>query len=332
VLALRHQNSTAQLPVVGKTFQDYYNSVTTGRGIWKWSNALDAYQRHFAIWAGSPVNFAEVGVQSGGSVQMWQGVLGPGCKFYGLDINPETKQFADQKTSITIGDQGNPAMWKQFFAETATSPLDVLVDDGGHEAHQMLTTLYEVWPHLSDGGFIAIEDIHGQHYIDSFFTPAANFLGNEAATKQNVASVHFYPFLMIAQRAGATPGRPASELVFAGTPTMVTSFEQLAAAIPHNVGGHLILENAGWGPFLTGAGLTNFFKVYASLLDYNMYDLPQGCATTSAAICSAIINNSPMQAQITGIHVYPTRLVVEVAGAPPTIQAVRKGTTWIGYG
>jgi len=39
-----------------------------------------------------------------------------------------------------------------------------------------------------------------------------------------------------------------------------------------------------------------------------------------------------MQAMIVGIHIYPTRLVVEVAGGPTNLQAVRHGDQWISYG
>merc|ERR1719247_3827036 len=112
-------SSTQEQPT---TFPGFYNSHTTGRGIWKWSNSLDAYQRHFAPMAGqAELALGEVGVQSGGSILMWKAVLGAQLKFYGFDINKNCMQFADATTVITIGDQGDVKMWNSFFSKTSKS-------------------------------------------------------------------------------------------------------------------------------------------------------------------------------------------------------------------
>merc|ERR1719387_1089085 len=212
-------------------------------------------------------------------------------------------------------------------------------------------TLAEVFYRLSPGGFIAIEDIHGPHYIQSFFAPAAHYLAHQATTG-TLDSVHVYPYLLIAQRAGSSPPLPKSDLAFGGSAVTVDSFEALMAAVPQHPGGVVVLENPGWGSFFTASGLSNFFAYFADLhaysvydtphgcattsaavctntinntpmqaqiIDlhsYSVYDTPPGCATTSAAVCTNTINNTPMQAQIIGIHIYATRLVVEVAETP----------------
>lgn len=309
------------------TFQQFYNAYSYGRGIWKWSNALDAYQRHFGAMAGQPLKLAEVGVQSGGSIQMWRSVLGPHCHVYGIDINPKTMQFQDPMATIIIGDQADANMWYSFFTHTVRSPIDILIDDGGHEAHQMLVTLQQTFDHLTPGGFVAIEDIHGEHYIDSFFVPAAGFFAAKASQGQ-LSSVHVYPYMLVAQRGGNDWRAP---LHFTGSSTVVDSFASMWAAIPHHAGGFVTLENAGWGPFLTNQGLINFFKVFAGLHHSQWFDTPTGCEKTAAAVCAVTVRTGPMQASITGIHIYPTKLVVEVAGAPVTLQAVRRGTIWIDY-
>lgn len=317
-----------QVPALG--FQDFYNGHTTGRGIWKWSNALDAYQKHFSPFAGLPVSLSEIGVQSGGSIDMWHAVMGSQCQVYGIDINPQTLRFGESMTSITIGDQADVNMWTNFFNTVVKSPLDILIDDGGHEPHQMLVTLEQTLPRMNPGGFVAIEDIHGQSYVQSFFTPAAYFIATQAA-QGLVDSVHVYPYLLMVQRAGKGSLLPQSQLSFTGTSTTVSEFNQIWAAIPQHVGGTVVLENAGWGPFITGPGLTNFFSVFAALHDYNVHDVPAGCATTSAAVCTNIVTSSSMQASIKGIHIYPTRLVVEVASGPVSINALRRGDNWLDY-
>lgn len=313
-----------------QSFTGFYDSHTAGRGIWKWRNSLEAYQKHWAPWAGQPVHVAEVGVQSGGSMLMWKAVFGSSCRVYGLDINPKCMAFKDASTTITIGNQGDPAMWSGFFSQVCSS-LDILVDDGSHEAPHMVTTFNSVFPKLNPGGYVAIEDIHGAHYLQSFFHPVAQFLGAQAQSGQ-VASIHVYPFLLMARRAGQ--GKlPPTELTFGGAGVTVNSFEALWREVnsPANKGSHVILENAGWGPFFTAQGLSNFFGQFNDLHAGAWTSHPPGCAQTSQAVCTNTMTNTPLQNLISGYHIYSSRVVVEIPLQTPVINAVRRGTEWISY-
>jgi len=312
-----------------QTFQSFYNAHTSGRGVWKWSNALDAYQRHFAPLAGQVTGLAEVGVQSGGSILMWKAVLGPQCHIFGIDINPACRQFADDTTTITIGDQGDAAMWNAFYtASGASQQLDILLDDGGHQPTQMGTTLHLSFPHMKPGGIIAIEDIFGPHYLQQFLFPAAQSIGAWNAQWQ-VASVHIYPGVLIVHKAGAAAGRPTGPAPVAAV--QVTDFPQLWAAVPQHPGAAVALENPAWGSLLTENALKGTFNEFGPLWQGDMWDNPPGCATTPAPVCTSGIHNSQVQAHIIGVHIFPTRLIAEVAATPPLIQAVRKGTEWIPY-
>jgi len=179
------------------TFPEYVESVTSGRGIWKWNNALVAYDRHMSRFKQQPVKLGEVGVWSGGSLLMWHAVLGAQCHVYGMDIAKNAFQFQDKNTTISMVDQGDPAAWASFF-QKVTPTLDVLVDDGAHASVTMLTTSTSAWPHLSPGGVLAIEDINGAYHLDGFLLPVAKFYGGQGTT---VASIHMYPLVLIAEKA-----------------------------------------------------------------------------------------------------------------------------------
>src|SRR5687768_5280908 len=43
----------------------------SGRGLWKWEHYLEIYDRHFARFRGHAVHVMEIGVYSGGSLEMW---------------------------------------------------------------------------------------------------------------------------------------------------------------------------------------------------------------------------------------------------------------------
>lgn len=320
----RIANSSSQLPVL-PSFEAWYNSHMTGRGIWKWSNALAAYQRHLKPMAGWPLKLVEIGVQSGGSIQMWQSVLGGQCHVYGIDINKGVNQFQDSMTTLTIGDQASASMWWNFYNNVGA--VDALIDDGGHEPHQMLVTLSESFDHITPGGVLAIEDIHGGAYVESFFVPAAKYLGQKGSVGQ-LGSVHVYPYVLVVVRGGNDQRAP---VLYSGTTATVATFEQMWAVLPSHPGGHVILENPSWGPFLTEQGLANFFRVFSDLHGGSWSDVPAGCRTTTQAVCTVTTGNNAMQALIIGIHIYPTRLIVEVTGTPVVIQAVRRGTSWLPY-
>jgi len=328
-VSLRHQNdakNTSANLQPAPTFQEFYNSHTTGRGIWKWSNSLDAYQRHFAPKAGQAgLAMGEVGVQSGGSILMWKSVLGAGLKFYGFDINPKCKQFADATTTITIGDQGDTNMWSSFFANTCKA-LDILVDDGSHQPHHMGITLHSVFPHLNDGGVIAIEDIHGRHYVQSFFTPAAQSISHWHS-QSLVTSVHVYPFMLVVQKAGGTQ-HPLALQQPAVTIDSFTALYPLLSTMPGKV---VAIQNAAWGDLLSQEALTNIFTELAPLHDASTVANPPGCLTTADPICTNTVTNSNYQQHVIGVHISPTMVLVEIASAPPVIHATRKGDVWIPY-
>merc|ERR1719387_929815 len=180
----------------------------------------------------------------------------------------------------------------------------------------MLVTLQSVFPKLNAGGFISIEDIHGTSYVESFFKPAAAFLGTQHL-KGTVASVHVYPFVLLAHKSGNSGKLPHLEL---------------GASVPNLKGGTITLSNPGWGSFLTEQALSNFFQHFGHLHESAWTDAPVGCERTSNPVCTVTVTNGAMQALLTGVDIYADRAVVHVASARPVIRAVRKGTEWIGYG
>lgn len=315
-------NFSKAVKSTGWTFPDWYNAYSTGRGIWKWSNAIDAYQKHLAGFIGLPIHMGEVGVQSGGSLIMWHSVIGAQCHVYGLDINPASMKFQDATTTIVIGDQEDPAMWHQFFASTVKVPLSILIDDGGHTPGQMFVTLREVFPQLTVNGVIAIEDIHGLHYVDSFFRPAAGFLATQNDAGK-LSSVHVYPFLLVASR------EQAPQLPLVGKNEVVKKFGDIWPAITRNPGGHVTFPNPSPVAFFNRQFMEEVFAYFGNLHGGSWTSVPEGCHSTAAAVCSVTVGNTPMQSAVTGVHIYSDRLVVDVATSPPVIAAVRHGTEWL---
>ena len=55
---------------------DYFRNHNQGRGVWKWEHYFEIYHRHFSKFINQPVDVLEIGVQSGGSLEMWRAYFG----------------------------------------------------------------------------------------------------------------------------------------------------------------------------------------------------------------------------------------------------------------
>jgi hypothetical protein len=202
----------------------YFESHLTGPGIWKWRHYFDVYHRHLSKFVGQQVNVLEIGIYSGGSLEMWRQYFGARCRMIGVDIEPACKVYANEQTSIFIGDQADRAFWALFKQDVPT--LDVVIDDGGHQPEQQIISLEELLPHLRPGGVYICEDVHRtlnpfHAYVAglSQHLHAVNLIrdeGGEAVSSANavqaiVHSLHVYPYILVFERTDT----PISELVLA---------------------------------------------------------------------------------------------------------------------
>lgn len=189
--------------------RSYFDSHTEGRGIWKWDHYFDIYHRHLKRFVGREVHVLEIGIYSGGSLQMWKEYFGPNCRIYGVDIQEACKAYEDERTRIFIGNQGDRRFWKNFKSQVPR--LDVLIDDGGHHSHQQIVTLEEMLPHLRPGGVYFCEDVVGSlNGLATYVCGLADRLNEQSARdrspfQQAIASVHLYPFVVAIEKHAAPP-------------------------------------------------------------------------------------------------------------------------------
>lgn len=194
----------------------YFDSVSEGPGIWKWLHYFEIYHRHLARFVGRAPALVEVGVYSGGSLGMWRHYLGDGTRIHGVDIQPDCRVYEDADTMIHIGDQGDRQFWRTF--RERVPPVDILIDDGGHQPEQQIVTLEEMIPHLKPGGVFICEDVHG---INNAFTAYASALADRlnaftpefdqrvlssVATplQSDLHSIHFYPYVVVIEKREAS--------------------------------------------------------------------------------------------------------------------------------
>ena len=128
----------------------------------KWSHYPEIYERHLAKLRGQPVNLVEIGVFNGGSLQIWRKYFGPDANIFGVDIDPKCELLIDDGAEFILGDQADPAFLEKLKAKLPR--IDIVIDDGGHQAQQQISTFEMLYPHLADGGIYIVEDLHTSYW------------------------------------------------------------------------------------------------------------------------------------------------------------------------
>ncbi len=144
----------------GNPLWEYFLQHKQGPVIHKWHSYFDVYHRYFQRFRDVPVNFMEVGVQSGGSLGMWRSYFRhPNSRFYGVDINPYCKLFEEYYPGVTIfiGSQSNRTFLRDVVSRTPK--MDIILDDAGHTMIQQIVGLEELYNHVKDGGIYMVEDV-----------------------------------------------------------------------------------------------------------------------------------------------------------------------------
>jgi hypothetical protein len=175
---------------------EYFDEHIEGPGIWKWRHYFDIYDRHFAKFIAREVHIVEIGIYSGGSLGMWRHYFGDGARIYGVDIEEACRAY-----------EADPRFWRRFLSEVPR--IDIVVDDGGHQAYQQIATLKALLPPMAPGGVFLCEDVHHAHhdfhaFVDGFTRPLSNvpgFLRTAPNTlQQHVSSVHRYPLVVVIEK------------------------------------------------------------------------------------------------------------------------------------
>lgn len=133
-----------------------------GRIVHKWIHYLDIYERHLSPYRGKPLKMLEIGIDQGGSLEMWREYFGPDATIFGIDINPECAKRVNAPNQVRIGSQADPEFLRSVLDEIGTP--DVILDDGSHVSEHQRTSFDVLFPKLREGGLYIIEDMHTSYF------------------------------------------------------------------------------------------------------------------------------------------------------------------------
>jgi hypothetical protein len=204
-MKMLNQEKLSQSSDEPNPLEKYFNSIKEGNGIWKWDHYFDVYHTHFKKFRNEKVNICEIGIYSGGSLEMWKSYFGDSCVIYGIDIESACKVYENENIRVFIGDQEDREFWKHFKEQNIK--IDILIDDGGHSSEQQIITFEEMLPIMSPGGIYLCEDIHGGfHGFTAYLYGVLNHL-NSPNTRDKptsfqgwIKSINFYPFITVIEK------------------------------------------------------------------------------------------------------------------------------------
>lgn len=139
-------------------------SNNTGLVSDKWSIYLSEYDRLFSFRREDAISLMEIGVQNGGSLEIWSQYF-PNARFIiGCDINPECLNihFNSNKINIIIGDITSSKTKVKISA--VTEKLDIVIDDGSHTSSDIIKTFSNFFPLINTGGLFIAEDLHCSYW------------------------------------------------------------------------------------------------------------------------------------------------------------------------
>lgn len=133
-----------------------------GRKVAKWTPYLAAYETHLARFRQTDVGLFEIGVFEGGSLELWRDYLGADARILGIDIEPECANRVDPPNRVLIGSQADPDFLRSAAGELGR--VDVVVDDGSHQAQHQMISFETLFPLVEPGGLYIIEDMHTSYW------------------------------------------------------------------------------------------------------------------------------------------------------------------------
>ena len=194
-----------------KRVENPFEEIAVRLGVSKLSYPyyMGAFWKHLQHLREEPITLLEIGVAQGESLRMWEEWF-PNAKIYGIDIDPLCSKFESDRTKVFIGNQADKDFMESVVA--VTGPLDVVVDDGGHQMKEQQDCLRLLWPHLKPFGTYVIEDLDVCYGPDvknrtTDFLKALvddQYVGyhHETPLLGNVQEIHFYHSMCVLIKSG----------------------------------------------------------------------------------------------------------------------------------
>ena len=158
----------------------------------KWKIYLLEYERLFSAYKNKDLFLFEIGVQNGGSLEIWKEYFLNAKLFVGCDVNKDCTQlsYEDSRIIVLVGDVDTDSIQRKVL-DLAES-YDLMIDDGSHLSSDIVKSFLRYFTYLADGGIYIVEDLHCSYWAEfegglfdpyssiSFFKRLADIINHES--------------------------------------------------------------------------------------------------------------------------------------------------------
>jgi hypothetical protein len=130
-----------------------------GKVIDKWTGYLDVYDALLDPVRDMPVSLLEIGVNNGGSLEVYGKYFKQAKIIVGCDIEERCRQlvFDDPRIQLVIGD-ATAVETKSAILDRCPA-YDIMIDDGSHLSGDIINNFTTYFPLLAPGGLFIVEDL-----------------------------------------------------------------------------------------------------------------------------------------------------------------------------
>ena len=130
----------------------------------KWSLYLSEYARLFKEFRNKKISLLEIGIQNGGSLEVWSEYFERAKILIGCDINPDCANlnFHDPRIRVIVGDANSSEVKSELYQ--ASAEYDIIIDDGSHKSSDIVKSFVLYFPALAMGGIYIVEDLHCSYW------------------------------------------------------------------------------------------------------------------------------------------------------------------------
>ena len=231
------------------TLHDLYASHR-GKVSDKWSLYLDVYERVLARHRATTGAFVEIGVQNGGSLELWARYFPQAAALVGCDIDAKcgALRFDDPRISVVVADVNTEEAYRAIHARA--SAFEVFVDDGSHTSRDIIVTFCNYFRHVKPGGTYVIEDLHCAYFPEwgggigrgttsmDFLKTLADFVNLPHWQRQRPPAELLAPFFASGPRPGTGSFRDIESVCFYDSMCVI---EKRAAGVPPGIGRRVIV-------------------------------------------------------------------------------------------
>jgi len=130
----------------------------------KWAIYLKIYEQLFSHYRANRLRLLEIGIQNGGSLEIWGKYFEDAASLVGCDINVACAQlrYDDPRIHVVVGD-ANLDETERAIAVHADR-FDIVIDDGSHRSSDIIRSFVRYFPRLEQGGIFVVEDLHCSYW------------------------------------------------------------------------------------------------------------------------------------------------------------------------